>query len=224
MPWVPPAERRNLAGHVSRRSARVSGPEIRHVRAGVIAVTSVAKPDVVDLLLAQHAEIRQLFADLRGGRGERKRELFQDLVRLLAVHESAEEELIHPLARRHIESGGALVDRRLAEEQEAKRALADMYEMGVEHPEFDDRLYVLGLAVIEHATHEEREEFPYLRRILEADELQKLAGAVRAAEALAPTRPHPATPPSATANLLLGPPLAVFDRIRDALRDTRERR
>jgi hypothetical protein len=189
-----------------------------------MAVRSVAKPDVVDLLVAQHAEMKQLFADLRGGRGERKRELFQDLVRLLAVHESAEEELIHPLARREIESGGAMVDRRLAEEREAKRALADLYEMGVQHPEFDDHLYALGMAVIEHATHEEREEFPYLRRNLEASELQMLANAVRAAEALAPTRPHPSTPPSATANLLLGPPLAVFDRIRDALRDVRERR
>jgi hypothetical protein len=189
-----------------------------------MAVTSTAKLDVVDLLLAQHAEIKQLFADLRGAYGVRKRELFQDLVRLLAVHESAEEELIHPLARREIEAGGAMVERRLGEEQEAKRALADLYEMGVEHPEFDDHLYALGMAVIEHATHEEREEFPYLRRNLADDERQRLAGAVRAAQALAPTRPHPATPPSATANLLLGPPLAVFDRVRDALRDARERR
>lgn len=187
-------------------------------------MTTATKPDVVDLLLEQHGQIKQLFADLRGAQGERKRELFQNLVRLLAVHESAEEELIHPLARREMEGGEAMVSSRLAEEQHAKRALADLYEMGVEHADFDDRLYALGTAVIEHATHEEREEFPYLRRGLSADELQRLAGAVRAAEAVAPTRPHPSTPPSATANLLLGPPLAVFDRIRDAVRDARERR
>ena len=46
-----------------------------------------------------------------------------------------------------------------------------------------------------------------------------LAAAVRAAEALAPTRPHPGTE-SATANLALGPPLAVVDRARDLIRDT----
>jgi hypothetical protein len=45
-----------------------------------------------------------------------------------------------------------------------------------------------------------------------------MAGAVRAAEAAAPTRPHPAAGESAAANALAGPPLAVFDRIRDAVR------
>jgi hypothetical protein len=39
---------------------------------------------------------------------------------------------------------------------------------------------------------------------------------------MAPTRPHPHAPSSATGNLIVGPPLAVFDRIRDAIRDSRE--
>ncbi|MEV6099814.1 hypothetical protein [Nocardia sp. NPDC051981] len=41
------------------------------------------------------------------------------------------------------------------------------------------------------------------------------------AEALAPTRPHPEVGVSLAANLLVGPPLAVFDRIRDAVREWR---
>ncbi|WP_228782529.1 hypothetical protein [Nocardia abscessus] len=42
-----------------------------------------------------------------------------------------------------------------------------------------------------------------------------MAGSVRAAEAVAPTRPHPHAGESAAANLLAGPPLALFDRARD---------
>jgi hypothetical protein len=46
-----------------------------------------------------------------------------------------------------------------------------------------------------------------------------MAGTVRAAEAAAPTRPHPRLQ-GATANVLLGPPMAIMDRTRDAIRKT----
>jgi hypothetical protein len=39
---------------------------------------------------------------------------------------------------------------------------------------------------------------------------------------MAPTRPHPATGESAMANLLTGPPLAIFDRARERIREWRE--
>jgi hypothetical protein len=81
------------------------------------------------------------------------------------------------------------------------------------------KLAALAQAVTTHATHEEEEEFVYLRQHLPADKLQRMAGALKAAEATAPTRPHPGAGESATANLLAGPPIAVFDRIRDAVRD-----
>jgi hypothetical protein len=42
---------------------------------------------------------------------------------------------------------------------------------------------------------------------------------VRAAEAVAPTRPHPGLQ-GATAHVLLGPPVAIMDRTRDAIRKT----
>jgi hypothetical protein len=46
--------------------------------------------------------------------------------------------------------------------------------------------------------------------------------AVRAAEAIAPTRPHPGVQ-SAKANLLLGPPSAIMDRTRDLIRSALRR-
>jgi hypothetical protein len=73
------------------------------------------------------------------------------------------------------------------------------------------------VAVLEHATREERYEFMQLRAAHPARRLVALAGAVRAAEAVAPTRPHPGVE-TATANLVLGPPTALVDRVRDAIR------
>jgi len=185
-------------------------------------VTTTRQRDVVDLLVDQHNQIKSLFGQLGRARGTEKRELFERLVRLLAVHESAEEIVVHPTARRKIDRGHQVVDQRLQEEDLAKYELAELDRMGVDHPDFDARLARFADAVVRHASHEENEEFPSLRRNMSEAQLTRMAGAVRAAEAVAPTRPHPHSGESATANLLVGPVLAVFDRARDAVRDWRE--
>lgn len=183
-------------------------------------MTTASTEDVVDLLTAQHAQIKALFAQLKSGQGD-KSELFKELVRLLAVHESAEEEAVHPVAARARFGVDQMVDRRRAEENHAKHALAELYDLGITHPDFDTKLAEFADAVIDHATHEENEEFPLLRQQFSVHQLEHMAGSVRAAEAVAPTRPHPMAGESALANLLAGPPLAVFDRVRDAVRDWR---
>ena len=81
---------------------------------------------------------------------------------------------------------------------------------------------MLAEAVIAHAEREEAEEFPQLREHVSAEQLRRMTGAVKAAEATAPTRPHPKSGESAIANLIAGPPLALFDRMRDQVRDWRE--
>jgi hemerythrin superfamily protein len=175
--------------------------------------------DVVDLLTAQHEEITSLLAQLQAG-PDAKQDVFIELVRLLAVHESAEEEVVHPVARR---AGGAhdIVKPRLEEENEAKHALTELYDLGVEDPGFDAKLAAFAAAVTAHAAHEEAEEFTVLRTQCSSSQLQRMADAVRAAEAVAPTRPHPHAGESSVANLVAGPPLALFDRARDAVRDWR---
>lgn len=185
-------------------------------------MTAVQQRDVVDLLQKQHEEIKSLFNQVKVAQGEQKRQLFQELVRLLAVHESAEEIVVHPEARQ--QAGEQVVQARLQEEDEAKHTLAELYDMGTDHPQFNTKLESLAQSVIAHAEREEQEEFPQLRQKLSADRLRQMAGAVEAAEKIAPTRPHPGTGESAMANLLAGPPLAIFDRIRDAVRDWRESR
>ena len=173
--------------------------------------------DVVDLLLAQHARIEELFLLVSGGEGEARKDAFDDLVRLLAVHETAEEEVVHPLGRTLPGAGDAVIDDRLEEERQAKEILKTLVDGGVDAEGFDAGIVLLRESVLMHARHEERYEFPRLRQHVPAERLRALAGAVRAAEEFAPTRPHPGAE-SATANLIAGPPLAVLDRVRDAVR------
>jgi hemerythrin superfamily protein len=173
--------------------------------------------DVVDLLLTQHARIEEQFLLVVGASGTARQEAFDDLVRLLAMHETAEEEVVHPLSRTIEGDAAGLVDDRLAEERQAKEMLATLLGADVDSPGFATSLLLLRDAVLTHARYEERYEFPRLRAKVPAERLRTLASLVRAAEAAAPTRPHPGVE-SATANLLAGPALAVADRVRDLVR------
>ena len=173
--------------------------------------------DVVDLLIRQHALIRDMFDEVRGAAPGERREPFRRLVRMLAVHETAEEEILHPFTRLRVDGGAGVVADRLREEREAKEMLSKLDEMGPEHPGFMDELDRLRLAVLAHARAEERYEFVKLRAETTAAERRAMAFGVRAAEAMAPTRPHPGVE-SMTKNLLLGPPTAVMDRAKDLIR------
>lgn len=173
--------------------------------------------DVVAFLKNQHNLIRDMFDEVLHANGAAAREkAFTELRQLLAVHETAEEMVVHPRARREIADGARVVDARLAEEHEAKQKLSELEKMDVGAPQFIDALTGLRDAVLTHAGHEEDEEFPLLQAELDAEALKRMAGAVRAAEAIAPTRPHPGVE-SATMNFAVGPFVAMLDRARDAI-------
>jgi hemerythrin superfamily protein len=169
--------------------------------------------DAVELLIRQHEEIRRLLRKVETSTGDRRAEEFDRLRRLLAVHETAEEEVVHPLARRGIVRGDQVIRARLDEERKGKQMLRQLEKMGTSAPRFKPMFARFRTAILQHAEREEREEFPALRARGDA-ELRGLAAAVKAAEAMAPTHPHPGVE-SATRNLLVGPVVAVADRARD---------
>jgi hemerythrin superfamily protein len=178
---------------------------------------TVTQHDVVDLLIAQHMQIRDLFLDVEAATGDARHEAFHRLVRLLAVHETAEEQVVRPLTRLSVDGGNQIADDRLAEEHNAKQTLATLEEMGPDAPEFPQLLNQLRIDVLDHASKEEAYEFRYLRRNVPTAQLLALTAAVKAAEAIAPTHPHPGVE-SATANTVLGPALSLFDRTKDLAR------
>jgi hemerythrin superfamily protein len=173
--------------------------------------------DAVDFLTRQHQTIDDLFGAVADSTGPERHTAFERLVRLLAVHETAEEQLVHPLARSAGQGGGDVVDRHLAEEREAKGTLQELERMGPDAPEFETMFRQFRGKVLAHASHEEADEFPRLRETVPAERLRALVPMLKAAEAVAPTHPHPGVE-SATANYVAGSALSLFDRTKDLVR------
>lgn len=185
---------------------------------GKTTSTEAADQDVVTVLLEQHALIKTRFTQVKhAAEGKDRTAALRELVQLLVAHEIAEQEVVHPAVKRLRTTSAAMVDERLHEESEAERLLAQLDRMDTGTPLFLDSLESLRKAVVAHADAEEQNEFPLLRRACTKEELAKMARAVRGAELIAPTHPHPDLG-AASANVLTGTPVALADRIRDALR------
>ena len=174
--------------------------------------------DVVKFLKDQHNLIKDMFEEVFSASDSKAREkAFIDLRKLLAVHETAEEMVVHPRVRHEAAKGDEIVDARLKEEHKAKEALSKLEGMDIDSPKFIEELTKFRDAVIDHAEHEENEEFTKLERNLKADDRERMAKAVQAAEAIAPTRPHPGVE-SAKMNFAAGPFASMLDRARDLLK------
>jgi hemerythrin superfamily protein len=191
----------------------------------VTDVTNVQEQDAIDLLLDQHTQIKVMFGRVAQAQGPQRRALFEDLVRMIAVHEIAEEEIVHPIARMRLEGGEEIVERRLQEESAATQALADLYDVGIDDSRFDSMLAALADDLLEHNLNEETEEFRYLRQSLTDEQLERMTATIKATEAMAPIRPHPAAGPAskgakaATADMMDARPIEMFDRLRTAVHE-----
>jgi iron-sulfur cluster repair protein YtfE (RIC family) len=174
--------------------------------------------DVVELIRQQHDMIRSLFADVAGCAPTERREPFEALVRLLAVHETAEEMVVYPDLRATGDRAATIVEARTNEEDAAKKALADLEGMDTTTAEFEDAFAAFRDEVETHADREEWEVLPLLE---EFDERSRTAMGRRftLAESMAPTHAHRLAPESALGTVLVGPFVAMVDRVRDAIRD-----
>lgn len=131
-----------------------------------------ARQDVVDVLLAQHERVRELITEVSGTRGEARLQAFTELRMLLALHEAAEEAIVHPTTH------DAVAEARVEEEQHAARAIARLEALDLADPAFDRAFAAFAEAVSAHAEKEEREEFPALRQNIPAPTLQEMADRV----------------------------------------------
>lgn len=175
-----------------------------------------SEADVVELLMHQHEQIRGLLQEVGERKGDKRAAAFERLRRLLAVHETAEEEILHPIARRSLNNGRKVINARLEEEKQGKKMLRALEMMGPSTQGFDALFAEFRKAVLEHAEREEREEFPELRTH-SSGERRLMSAAIKTAEAIAPTHPHPGVE-TATKNMLLGPFVSAADRTRDLAR------
>jgi len=80
--------------------------------------------DVVRILLEQHAQVRDLFARIQAAPAADRKDPFDELRALLAVHETGEELVLRPQA--DDDGWKDVAHERNQEEREANRVLADL--------------------------------------------------------------------------------------------------
>jgi len=170
-----------------------------------------------DLLRGQHEKVKAMFQQLTSAGSDQRDELFDCLRATLAVHETAEEMIVHPAARRTGEEGARIVEARLAEESKAKESLAELEKLPPAGDGFGPKLQAFQQDVLRHAEAEETQLFPILEANCDADELERMGKAITTAEKMAPTHPHPHGPDGAVGNMLVGPFVAMVDKVRDKL-------
>ncbi|MEZ0110357.1 putative membrane protein/hemerythrin superfamily protein [Catenulispora sp. EB89] len=140
--------------------------------------------DIVEVLLAQHEHIKETFARVQAASGDTKEQLFGELAALLHAHESGEQQVVHPVTRAAKHDGGDLVAMAcIAEERQADQRIAELKKLGTGHSQFDAKLEAFHQAVLAHAAHEERDEFPRLSQ-LPAERRQAMANELRSVDAI----------------------------------------
>ena len=139
-----------------------------------------APSDVVDEILLDHEEIKRLLAEVADANGgSRRADAFDRLARVIAMHEAAEQAVVHPEMQ---QLDDEVAEERLEEETKGDELLERLRSMSVEDSAFEALFATFRQAVLRHAEHEEQEEHPKLRAGVDADRLVEMADEFVAAE------------------------------------------
>jgi hypothetical protein len=114
--------------------------------------------DLVAILLRQHADITDSMERIKAARGENRANGWTALTTFLKAHETAEQEVVHPISRKTASDEQA--EARLKEEREADEAIVELTRIGPDNAEFGPKFAEFADDVHEHAEREEHEEFP----------------------------------------------------------------
>lgn len=184
-------------------------------------MTSTAQrtADLVDLIISDHRDVEQVFAELeRGGQSpDERKQLVDHIIANLTRHSVAEEQLLYPTARKTLPNGDEVADHEIQEHAEAEETMKRLEQCQPDDKDFEPQLTDLMSEIRHHVEEEESSLLPQIRANCENDELIKLGEQFDKAKKVAPTRPHPSAPDTPPANLILDPGAGIIDKVRDAL-------
>jgi hemerythrin-like domain-containing protein len=131
-------------------------------------------------------------------------------------HEAVEEQIVWPAVRDALEEGDALADSAIEQEQAGKKLLQRLEDGQPGEPDYQEALQQFVKAGREHIAYEQDVVWPLLQAAVSEDVLNRLGAKLEAAKKIAPTRPHPDTPPQPAVLKTMGMATAVVDHVRDA--------
>lgn len=171
--------------------------------------------DIITQLEADHRRVEALFDQLVAAAPAARRPLLNELVAMLSIHASLEEQILYPAVQVAVPTGDELVADSLADHQEVKVELVALDKMTGEEEDFVERIEELSNDIAEHVTEEEETVFALLQEHLDEQTLTELGEQMEAMRAGAPTRPHPNAPNEMPGAMIAAPLAAILDRIRD---------
>jgi hemerythrin superfamily protein len=176
----------------------------------------VAVFNVIDVIESQHKQVKKLLSDIASGKGQKTEDDFCALRRMLAVHETAEEEIVYPAIRSTGGDGPAIAQRRVAEEEEGVEVLGRLEQLDVGSDEFRELFSKFREAVLKHATAEEEEVLPLLSGTQSKDRLEAMGKEFRRADEAVPEHDHPHGAGKGT--VVAMPATEIAQRVRITLR------
>jgi hemerythrin-like domain-containing protein len=147
---------------------------------------------------------------------QRERVLDQ-VVHLVFSHAFAEETVLWPAVRASVPDGAELTARVEEEHQQINDLVADIERLPVGDAGREDKVLRAFALIRQDIRDEEDLLLPRLQEAVNTARLRTLGTAWAAVRRTAPTHPHPVVPRRPPGNALLGVPLSIYDRLRDAL-------
>lgn len=140
-----------------------------------------------------------------------------NLVIAESQHEAIEEQFFWPAVRNALDDGDELADVAIAQEQEGKKLLRRLEDGEPGDPDYHEALQEFVKAAREHIAYEQDVVWPKIETALGRDEVEKLGERLETAKKVAPTRPHPDTPPNSMVQKTMGAAAAIVDHGRDVV-------
>lgn len=176
--------------------------------------------DALTFLRQDHQSVLGLFETLDGapsGDGAQASGLettVNNLIIAESQHEAIEEQHFWPAVREAL--GDALADKAIEQEQEGKKVLQRLENGKPGEPDYHDALQEFIKLGREHIAYEQEVVWPQVETAISREELEKIGEKLEVAKKIAPTRPHPDTPPNPAVLKTMGMGAAVLDHVRDA--------
>jgi len=176
--------------------------------------------DAITFLRQDHKSVLGLLETLDGapsGAGAEASGLetvVNNLVIAESQHEAIEEQFFWPAVRNAI--GDSLADKAIGQEQAGKKLLQRLEDGKPGEPDYHEALQEFVKAAREHIAYEQDVVWPQVETVISREDLEKIGEKLETAKKMAPTRPHPATPPNPAVLKTVGMAAAVVDQVRDA--------
>ena len=179
----------------------------------------MADRDIIEHLTDEHRKVDAMWErlqQLHAASSPEAADVARTIVKELTSHDAIELQLLYPALGR-VAGASDLADHGKDEHTEIRRLLADVDGKDPLQAEVWTTFDTLIRKVKAHVEEEETVMFPKLRASMDQQQLLDLGKASEAAEFLAPTHPHRATPSGGLGATVVGSVAGVADKVRDAI-------